>query len=415
MRFTGECLMFTEIPQAKEAQEVGGDCQTRVLAPRKQSLVRRSLVSAATCLSVAALVAFLVVPPSSTSAQGGSSCGGRNAGNYVPQSWTELNTYDPCLSSTTNWNRTFADKTISTTIDGSVSLQVTSSVSLAGAIASIKVNGKEFIASGGHGSALQYALHAHGTSECYNPTEAGSKTDDARPGYTNAPYHGPSTSSLYYLTGTSNQISTSNRMAFYIPTGSRSEWDGCTPNYPAGSPYNLGLSPYLVTKTVKVGVRTETGTLQNVITFDATVNVESPETSSNYDAVLIAYLQDDFNTYFKFNPATGVAQYITLQQISANPNVGTSSDPVIISTGNGSYAIGIYSPRLLNTQFNESRIYYLGYSPGTGTYPHRNYTLQTTNYASNIQPGALYYKNYFAVGNLERVKSTLRELYRLNS
>jgi hypothetical protein len=81
-------------------------------------------------------------------------------------------------------------------------------------ISSLKVGGKEYIAGGGHGAALQMAFHAWHDgaepSECYNPTQAGSRLDHVG---TAPPFHGPSTSALYQLTGTGATVRTTARMA----------------------------------------------------------------------------------------------------------------------------------------------------------------------------------------------------------
>lgn len=329
-----------------------------------------------------------------------------------PVSPAEVHTYQPCHSSFTNHGRTIPDKTIATTIDGTNQLTVTASTALAGAIASVKINEVEFIASGGHGAAFQWALHAHDAGECYNPTEAGSKTDDRRPNWDTPPYHGPSTSYLYSVAGSSTQFQTVNRPAFYVPAGERSDYDGCTPSYPAGLPYDQNLSPYMIRKTVKVGRDSNPLNLDNIVTISTNITVENPERSTNFDAVLIAYLQEQFNTFYKYDPVSGLTEKVDLNTYATNPGIGVSTKPIIISTADGRYAMGLFVPPALNMVNQETPLYYLGYSSGNNpSYPFQNQTLQVTYYAKNIEPGELQYKSYWAVGNLERVKNTLTTLY----
>jgi hypothetical protein len=128
--------------------------------------------------------------------------------------------YNSACASTSNWTRTFPDTTISDVVDGQVPVAVTTSTALSGAIASLTVAGKQYIASGGHGSALQYDFHAWqgsspGGSECYNPTQAGARTDDSgQP----APWHAASTSALYQMSVSASQdaIDTASRPAMWV-------------------------------------------------------------------------------------------------------------------------------------------------------------------------------------------------------
>jgi hypothetical protein len=173
-----------------------------------------------------------------------------------PAFYSYVNTYNGACASTTNDGHSFADAGVSTLVDGTNRFSVTASTALGGAIASLRVNDKEFIASGGHGSALQWAFHAwddgKAASECYNPTEAGSRPDDASP----PPYHGPSTSliSQFSHTGTAS-VSAQSQPAMYVPLSMTAHWyGGChSADYqPKTLPYTDGLSPYSLSTSVRL-------------------------------------------------------------------------------------------------------------------------------------------------------------------
>lgn len=87
-------------------------------------------------------------------------------------------------------------------------ISVSCSSRYGGAISSIKYNGIEFIDDTDHGRQCQVALQIDGGGEGNNPTEAGSLADAG--GYT-------STSSDLSASAAGNRITTSVRMAYWIP------------------------------------------------------------------------------------------------------------------------------------------------------------------------------------------------------
>ena len=298
--------------------------------------------------------------------------------------------YQGCLAAHTNWGRRFPDRTVH-----SGRLEVTASTALAGAIASIRLRGRELLASGGHGSALQYAFHAHGLGECWNPTEAGSASDDRGGG---PQLHGPSTSRIRSFARRGRTIFSSSRLAMYVPAGGRSAWDGCEPRYPPGFPYERGLSPYLLTKRVTVA--------PGVVRFDAALRVLAPERSPAFDAVLIAYLAPRLDRYWKLTPGGG-PEPLALGALATNPAAGTSLAPVIAASADGSEAIGMWSAP---TPRPSLRTYYLGFSSGEGAYPFRSHTVQTTWWGTNLSPGVYRYRSVYAVGTLREVRRRLATL-----
>ncbi len=332
------------------------------------------------------------------------------ATDSTPQSRHEIDTYNPCLAARMNAGQTFSDQHLSSIVDNTNHVDLTTSTALAGAVASLRVNGKEFIASGGHGSALQYALHDDTRGECFNPTEAGNKADDNQPGWP-APFHGPSTSKLLSTTSDGSTLTTQSIMAMYVPSGLTSDFDGCVAHYPKASAFVNGLSPYMITKTISLGT-TATADLNNVLRFDATVSAQGSTLITNYDALQIAYLQDNFTQFYTLNTTTGTAAVITDDKFRATSGAGyaSGSTPIIAATPDGTSAIGIYTPGAKNVANDESVLYSAGRNDGSGPYAFVNHTIQVTYYAHNVGDGKTSYTTYFVVGNLQRVTHDMSAL-----
>jgi hypothetical protein len=185
----------------------------------------------------------------------------------------------------------------------------------------------------------------------------------------------------------------------YVAPGSRSSWDGCVPSYPAGFPFESGLSPYLLSKNVSVAAGAGGAAL---IRFDAGVQVLAPEQSGTFDSLVIAYLAPRFDHYWQLNPATGALTPLTL-------GGHTSLAPIVASTADGREAVGMWSAAAAGTF---ALTYYLGYQPGTGAYPFQSHTVQTTWWGHHLRPGRYRYRSAYAVGTLREVARTLVSLGR---
>ena len=121
----------------------------------------------------------------------------------------------------------FADKTQAEELSGNAVIRhktgdseivITTTNRLAGAIHSLTWNGKEFIDSFDHGRQLQSAASfdcarpGEFWAECFNPTEAGSRSDGA----------GPSSSSrLLRIQAQGNQLTTTTQMAYWLAPGQK--------------------------------------------------------------------------------------------------------------------------------------------------------------------------------------------------
>jgi hypothetical protein len=204
-------------------------------------------------------------------------------------------------------------------------LTISSSARFAGAISSLIWNGKEFINTDDHGRELQSASSFDGLGECYNPTEAGGEADWAQD---------TSTSKLLYFYSYGNQIKSSAQMAF---------WTRVNQAYPQGcgtdtsikvAQNTTNLSNHILTKQVTIGF----DGIANAIEFIVSFHVPEHHTSATFES-LTGYLTQDFSSFWTFNPATQ-----TLDTLSVGP--GEQPVPVILSTVDSQYAMGIYSPDL---------------------------------------------------------------------
>ena len=380
----------------------------RRIAMRRRTRWRTGGVVAVTLACIAPITPMLTT---SSNASPLSSCPSAPTPSVPsnPAYYAYVNTYDPRCSSQTNWTRSFADTTISTLVDGTVPVSVTTSTALSGAIASLKVAGKEYIASGGHGAALQYTFHAWQAdtpsgSECYNPTQAGTRMDDAGQ---QAPWHAPSTSALYQMSATQNTISTASRPAMFITLADPGT--GADPSALSGtcvastyqsnsSPYTSGLSPYWLTTQVQLGA----SGLSNVIRLSATLSSQDT-IYQHFDGVLIAYLQQDFTANYQVDPATGAT--------TALQSTAASTEPTERCTADGAYCLGVY---VRAAAMPTAYYYVMTRDPDAANGMFGEYTSQITVPTSSFGSGSqLNYETYLIVGTRRRVASTIAQLHQL--
>lgn len=316
-----------------------------------------------------------------------------------------IHTYRSECATNRNYDRTFPDVTLATTVDGTNRLSVTTSTALAGAIASVRVNDKEFIASGGYGAALQYAFHAwqegEAASECYNPTQAGTRLDAEGQ---QAPYHRKSsTSALYTMAKSGLSVRTESRPAMFMTRADTTPgWDGChgVDFQPDRVPFSQGLSPYWLQTTVDLqpdGAQE----LSNVIRLEATLTSDD-DAHDHFDGVLVAYLQRDFTDAFSVDPTTRV--------LTRRPKDSyTSKEPLARCTTDGAYCMGI----LTVPSAVAAGTYY--YSMSRPPSPYNGMTgedtIQITAPRGTVARGdKVSYEVYLAVGNRQRVADTLAAL-----
>jgi hypothetical protein len=199
---------------------------------------------------------------------------------------------------------------------------VTATARVAGAIHSLTWNGKEFVDSTDHGRQIQSASNLDCglptmPPEVFNPTEAGSRADGA--GRT-------TTSRLLAVGAKGNELRTVTRMAFWLRPGETSG------GHPARN--TTPLSDHLVSKHVRVGYKGLAHAIEYAVTF--TLPKGERHTLAQFEAVT-GYMPPEFGTFLRFDRGEK-----RLKPLSDGP--GEQADPVVLSTADGRYAMGVFSP-----------------------------------------------------------------------
>ena len=282
-------------------------------------------------------------------------------------------------------------------VAGNYPITIKANSQFAGAIFSLTWRGKEFINSADHGRLLQSASSFYNSdiswnAECYNPTEAGSHNN------------GNSTctdSRLLAFNNLNGQLYSKTQMAFYAappkPFNSLNQPATNVGTASCPNPKNdVVTSTHIFEKTVQIGVPN----IPHAIKYEVKFYVPQNEIylgMGQFEA-LTGYLNSEFNTFFQYNQDSQ-----TLTQTNNLPN-GEYNKPVIISTSDGQYAMGIYSPEI-----SRNEIWGQGYGQFQfgGTTSKWNFVRRILN----VQPNTIYtFNSYVCVGTLENVRVTLSQL-----
>ena len=275
-----------------------------------------------------------------------------------------------------------ADRAISIQVDGEP-LTVTTTTRLAGAVHSLQWRGREFIDSTDHGRQLQSACSFDAMSddefwaERYNPTEAGSRIDAKGP---------RSSSRLLGIQSSSKEIRTSTKMAFWLNPGERSQ---------GRLALNKSIvSDHILHKRIKLGAYAS----PHVILWENTF--ERPESESHRFAqyeVLTGYMPSEFSEFWRVSAADG-----RLARLDDGP--GEQSDPVILATVDGRFAMGAVSigkPKWMQT------------APGYGRFRFTeekvvkwNVVFRHSQYPRIVEHQASF-RVLVMVGSLEKVRSLI--------
>lgn len=272
---------------------------------------------------------------------------------------------------------------------GESEIVITTTSRLAGAIHSLTWNGQEFINSADHGRQLQSAanfdLGGKFTSETFNPTEAGSRRDGA--GET-------STSRLLQLIAKDNVLQTTTQMAFWLTPDEKSAGNHAKSK--------TLLSNHLLTKRVVIGY----GELPNVIQYDVTFSlpIDEHHTYAQFEAVT-GYMPDEFRRFLKFNPETK-----KLEPLSDGP--GEQAWPVVLSTEDGNFAMGVYSPDQPSGGFEQA---------GYGRFRFADQRVNKWNCvfrirsSERVEPRDYSFRNFVMLGDLEMVRQSMIALHKESS
>ena len=275
------------------------------------------------------------------------------------------------------------DSQISAPFGGS-EIVIKTTTRLAGAIDSLTWRGKELIDSHDHGRQLQsasafYAGGPDGQSEGFNPTEAGSSADHIGP---------TSTSKLLYIEAKDNVLKTRTQMAFWLQPGQKSAF-GAARNTKA-------LSDHILEKTVTIGAMG----MPNVIKYESTFIIPDHEfhNRARFETVT-GYMPADFSVFHHLDRATG-----ELKLLPDGPS--GQSDPIVVSTPDGKYAMGIITP-VLGAPFDGPMYGWNHYVPAKVCKWNSVYRIENED---GIKTGPYRYVSYIPIGTREMVRTALVDL-----
>lgn len=283
-------------------------------------------------------------------------------------------------------------------------LSVGTSSQFAGAVSSIKWNGKEFINNWDHGRQLQPNSQFFNRHQCYNPYESGSAHD------------GKSTSTsskLLFLSASGNRLVSRTQMAWYLRIrdsldpllfcGDPAYWLPCPP-------YNGPLSDYRVEKTVTIGY----AGIPNVIEYVSNLFIPEPVLKGlNH---VTAVLPFEFSAVRSYDVVS--QDYRSLHLLS-----GEDDRIKVVATPDGSHAMGFYAPELLQPYDNPGTANFWWVVPPDPYYRDpKNPSLPDPDFAcvhvgsvnrydSFNGPGYTQDKAYLVIGSLAQVKDTLGKLH----
>ena len=259
---------------------------------------------------------------------------------------------------------------------------ITTTSRLAGAIHSITWRGREFIDSTDHGRQMQSAASFDNTPEAgpetFNPTEAGSRLDGAGP---------RSTSQLLAISKSGSSLETRTRMAFWLAPGERSDGQLARNREP--------LSRHILTRNLTIGL----DGLPNVLRYEVTFEVPEgePHTTAQFEA-LTGYMPAGFSTFHRFVRDTG-----QLEPLDDGP--GEQADPVVFSTPDGAYAMGIIS-----TEPAPPR----AHGPGYGRFRFHEEKVVKWNCVFRVRdgvpPGPYHFRMFVPIGTRDDVVQAMRKL-----
>ena len=267
----------------------------------------------------------------------------------------------------------------------------------AGAIDSLIYRGKEFINAYDHGRQISIAFRNNTfvQGECDNPTEPGSANDGLS-----------STSTTQILNLNANMLGTlfTKVVPAFWTAPNQTTPDGCQ-----NGPRNDGryvANDQLLQKNVQLGYKGD----PQVMVYDITVFNQRANVPSFQIEAPTGYMTHEFTSFYKLH-ADGNLGYINMHLWNAVPYGnytfygGEQVEPGIISTPDGQFAMGAYSPS------------HYGVYPTYALYefPNNAPAISTNKWSivfrlGQINPGDYHFRSYIVMGNLNEVRERLHWL-----
>jgi alpha-tubulin suppressor-like RCC1 family protein len=278
-------------------------------------------------------------------------------------------------------------------------LTIRTTSQFAGAISSIQWAGKEFVNNYDHGRQFSMNASFFNRNECYNPYEAGTREDGQKT---------TSSSRVLSLTASGNRLESTVQMSWYLSTRDP------RPGYgdECGNPdtflpcpmYNGPLSDYRLHKTVSIGF----AGIENVIEYLSDLFI--PEQVQKGVAQFADVMPYEFANVWTYDIYS--RNYRKLRA-----SAGEDDSVKVLATADGAYAMGFYSPELLQP-------YGIGSDGGYGwglafpdpvNYPDPNFACAAIGgqfrFDSFNGPGNRSDRSYLVIGDLDRVKTALGNLH----
>ncbi|XP_033740947.1 uncharacterized protein LOC117327850 [Pecten maximus] len=276
------------------------------------------------------------------------------------------------------------------TISNGKDLFISASKRMGGAIDSLVWNNKQMINMYDHGRELQMACNSDTYTECYNPTEAGGR-DDSR--------HETTHTHIQWVRAHGDTLESEVHPAFWLRPGThekRAVQSGCHRGSPSLTHQSTYAYPFW--KQVRIGVHGMSHAIEFMSNFTLAgdwphdlryIQMEAPT----------GYMPGEFTTAYRFNTKT-----LSLE------NHGSSLEPPVVSTDDGQYAMGVYSPP---GQDSDVFMYYgvslrLGGTSFTGSTNKWNVVYRKSRFTSGVHHQV--YKTYICVGTLNMVTGCLHTL-----
>ena len=287
------------------------------------------------------------------------------------------------------------DAQISGNLDGSPIILRTAD-RIAGAVDSITWKGRGFVSGMDHGRSIQYAWFLNG-SGCDNPTEAGSADDGTGP---------TSSSILESITANGNALTTVSHPAFW---GKPGETDPA--QCPGGATNKTIVSNDILQKTVTIGYQN----LPNVIEFQADISLSEP-TNGTLIFPPISYQPGDiFPEFWTYSPKddklTDITGSLTLMPGLNGAKNSAFDLPVILSTADGHYAIGLYAPDGVGLNAGQRQFYVSSWPAPAYIQPVN--TVGALYTRGQTPAGTYHYQSFLIIGSLNEVAMAIKALYLL--
>lgn len=235
----------------------------------------------------------------------------------------------------------------------------------AGAICSLTYKGKQFLDNYDHGRQMQSAVSFDGRGEVENPTEAGSRADGKNPRW--------SSSALVVADVTEGVLTTQSIMAYWEPL------------------YGRSLSGVGFSKRVE-SIR------PRVLKYEVTYQLPLYEVhkEATFES-LTAYMPGEFRDFYAINLKDVKAGVVRL-----GDGPGEQSLPIIFSTTDQAYAMGVWSPGLQQPEWSGA-----GY--GRWRFGPEGVVKWNAVYRVSNPKGSYTFTSYVFVGTLASVIADMKE------